>query len=66
MMKTAKLLFDIEQASELVPNVIPKGTTVEVIREVKHQDFLSGKGYIIFWPEKAYADVVDSSRLEFI
>lgn len=63
--KMAKLLFDIQQASELIPNVIPKGTMVEVIREVEHQDFFSGKGYIIFWSEMAYADVVDASRLKF-
>lgn len=62
----AKLLFDIQQAPELLPNIIPKGTLVEVIREVEHQDFWSGKGYIIFWSEKAYADVVDRSRLQFL
>lgn len=62
----AKTLYDIEQNPELIPNVIPKGSLVELIREVEHVDFYSGKGYIIFWEEKAYADVVDISRVELI
>lgn len=59
----ARLLYDIPQAPELQPNIIPKGVSVEVVREVEHPDFFSGKGYLIFWAEKAYADVVDASRL---
>lgn len=59
-------LYAIKQSPELVPNEIPVGKLVEVVREVEHKDFYSGKGYLIFWEEKCYADVVDKSRLEFI
>lgn len=59
-------LFDIGVSPELIPSCIPKGVEVEVLREVKHKDFYSGTGYIIFWKEKCYADVVDTSILEFI
>lgn len=64
--KLAETICDIPQAPELVPNVIPKGTVVEVIREIEHKDFFSGTGYLILWVDKAYADVVDVSRLKFI
>ena len=64
--RMARTLFDIEQSPHLIPNIIPKDSLVEVIREVEHPDFYSGKGYLIFWKEKCYSDVVDSSRLEFI
>lgn len=62
----AETLNEINQAPYLIPNSIPKGTIVEVIREVKHKDFWSGTGYLIFWEDVAYADVVDGSRLKFI
>lgn len=61
----AEVLMDIAQSPELVPDHIPKGVVVEIIREVEHADFHSGKGYIVYWKEKAYADVVDKSRLKF-
>jgi hypothetical protein len=61
----AETLFDIKQSPELIPNVLPKGVLVEVVREVDHKDFYSGKGYLIFWEQKAYADVVDSSIIKF-
>lgn len=59
-----ELLCDIKQSPELIPNFIPKGTSVEIIRKVEHHDFYSGKGYVIYWEEKAYADVVDVSRIK--
>lgn len=62
----AVTLYPIQQSPELVPDEIPVGAIVEVVREVEHKDFYSGKGYLILWEEKCYADVVDISRLEFI
>jgi len=62
----AVLLYDVGQAPELIPNIIPQGTEVEVLRKVKHKDFVTGIGYIIFWEEKAYADCVDQTCLKFI
>lgn len=64
--KMAITLYAIKQSPELIPNEIPSGVTVEVLREVEHVDFYSGKGFLIFWEEKCYADVVDGSRLKFI
>ena len=61
----AKTLHDVQQSPELTPNIIPKGAAVEVLREVKHDDFHSGTGYIIYWEPKAYSSVVDTSVLDF-
>ncbi|MCR8982649.1 hypothetical protein [Brevibacillus laterosporus] len=57
--KFAITLCAIEQSPKLTPDVIPKGVKVEILRMVEHGDFYSGTGYIIFWPEQYYADVVD-------
>lgn len=62
----ARVLDDITQCPQLVPDHIPMGSQVEILREVKHKDFYSGKGYVILWHEKCYADVVDVSKLEFL
>lgn len=64
--RMAITLYPIKQSPGLIPDEIPVGELVEVVREVQHKDFYSGKGYLIFWEEKCYADVVDTSRLEFI
>ncbi|MCR8980910.1 hypothetical protein [Brevibacillus laterosporus] len=64
--KFAITLCAIEQSPKLTPDVIPKGVKVEILRMVEHGDFYSGTGYIIFWPEQCYADVVDVSRVKII
>lgn len=60
------LLLAIRQDPMLNPNEIPKGATVEILRTVEHEDFYSGKGYVILWHEKCYADVVDTSRVTLL
>lgn len=47
----------------MVPNMIPEGTQVEILREIDDKCFYSGSGYVIYWEDFCFAYVIDRARV---
>lgn len=60
------MLSNVHLGALMVPNMIPAGTKVEILKEIDDNCFYSGKGYVIYWEDFCFAYVTDRARVSII